>query len=115
MKSTIFLIILASVLLLSFVIKQKSVENPQEKTETNLEDDYRIYDKTIREAWAFHKPKGDYPNMFKKYREAFNSVSSPMAIDVLDALKRAIEVDSVELMFAYSEILVKRVGVILFN
>lgn len=78
------------------------------KIERDTTDDYRIYDKIIREAWAFHKPNYDYPNVFKKYREAFGSVSSPLAIDVFDALRIAVEVDSVEAMFEFSAILVKK-------
>ena len=99
----------SALLLISFIINKKSVESSNlETTKISLEDDYRIYDKIIREAWAFHKPNYDYPNTFKTYRKAFNSVSSPLAIDVFDALRIAIEVDSVDAMFEFSETLVKK-------
>jgi hypothetical protein len=98
-----------SLFLISFLLKEKVVESPidiQQKTSVN--DDYTVYYEIIREAYAFHKPNADYPNVLKKYREAFGSVSSPLAMDVFDVLKIAIEVDSVEAMFEFSKILVKK-------
>jgi hypothetical protein len=110
MKITFYsLTIISALLLISFFANQKSLEKPNvEQVKVGVEDDYRIYDKIIREAWAFHKPTADYPNVFKKYRAAFSSVSSPLAIDVFDALKIAIETDSVQAMFEFSETLVKK-------
>ncbi len=103
------LLVLLSSLLISFFLKREKLENPNNiLKDISVNDDYTNYYEIIREAWGFHKPNKDYPNAFKKYREAFNCVSSPLAIDVFDALRIAIEVDSVELMFLCSEILVKK-------
>jgi hypothetical protein len=98
-----------SLFLISFLLKEKVVETSIDiQQKTNISDDYTVYYKIIQEAWAFHKPNADYPNVLKKYREAFDCVSSPLAVDVLTVLKIAIEVDSVDAMFEFSEILVKK-------
>lgn len=108
MKSILYFSITGVLLSLLFIRISNNNEISIIDKKQNFNDDYRIYYNIIREAWAFHKPNYDYPNTFKKYREAFDSVSSPLAMDVFDVLKIAIEVDSVDAMFEFSEILVKK-------
>ncbi len=104
---TILMVLTISVT--TFYINQSTNSQKENQRITNdATDDYRIYEKKIREAWAFHKPNYDYENTLRTYQSAFKSVSAPFAIDVMDALKIAIEVDSIQEMFEFSTILVEK-------
>lgn len=88
--------------------------NKKIKADTNSQltkyenDDYSIYDEKIRAALNSQSSNTNYSNTFKAYRIAFKCVSSPLAVDVLDALNIAIEADSIDAMYEFSEILVKK-------
>lgn len=110
MKNLPFVTLLSSVVLMTIFSSNTFSPHPQEINQslTDTTDNYLPYYEKIREALIYYKDDKDYPKTVETFKEAFDMVSSPMAMDVLDALHASIAMDSKEDMFYFARIFVEK-------
>ncbi|MFK7946628.1 MAG: hypothetical protein AB8G11_03485 [Saprospiraceae bacterium] len=110
MKNLPFLTIISSVILMTIFSSNTFFPHhlSMNQSLTDTTDNYLPYYEKIKEALIYYKDDKDYPKTIETFKEAFDMVSTPMAMDVLDALYVSIELESEENMFYFARILVEK-------